>query len=258
MTLEHTISLLAKSNATKQIDLNKMQIDLFDNTQKYLDESVNKEKELLTQVEQLRLKKYDVETKLSQHNDINEKLSNIVAVSQKNDDLEGEGDLCKYDEMYYAIAETIQDYEQLKLDYAKVAEKIAQLGQSCDKDEADVRDLIVENKQLTVEIYRNDCIIRLREQQNNYVEQQFDLILNQLPWEPLTDEYINELRQHTDSGIRDLAEVLKIQASDIEDLYDSIGRKRQQKLEILEDLLIQYDNFIRKREEARMRTKLTD
>lgn len=257
-TLENTISILVKNNATKQAELSRMQNCIFDNSQICLDESVNKEKEFQRDLDNLKHRKNKIETEIRQFTEINEKLSELVSITQRTDSPESEGDVCKYNELYYNIIETVNDYEQNKLDYIKYVNKIERLDESFGKEGKEIKNLIKENENLVAHIHGNDSIIRLSDQQYKYAEQQFDLILNQLPWEPLTEKYINGLKKSKEQSIRDLAGVLQIQASEIEDLSEAIDRKKKKKLEVLEELHSELNVFLRKRDEAVLMANLSD
>lgn len=252
-TLEKTISILIKSNANKQIELNRLQNSIFDESQASLNEIVKKESDLQQKLDSLKLKKNELDTEIKQYSDINEKLSDLVAIVQRTDSSEDND--CKNDEMSFAITDTLDEYTRLKQDCSKAVVKVSQMIDTLDRDRTEIKDFICDKQNLIVDLHRNDANIRLFEQQNKFAEQQFDLIINQLPWEPLTDHYIVDLRRSSMQQIRDIAETLQLQKNEIEDLTESLNIKKARKLRVLEELYSELNNFIQKRDEAVLITR---
>lgn len=241
--LEKTITALIENNALKQSELCRLNTCLLDRSQYELNTISEKEKGLRTNLETLRVRKNDVEAELKQFTDINEKLSHWVSEAQKSRKDRNQ-------ELYVSIADTIRDYEQLTQDYRKVFSEIASLRDGHEEQIDEVRILVEQSNELVVSLRKNENMIKVLEQQNKFSEQQFDLIINQLPWEPLTNNYIEELRNADSEEIKAQAEFLQIQASEIHDLSESVNSKKQKKLEILEQLANQLNKFVQKREEA--------
>lgn len=257
-TLEKTISILVRSNSNKEAEVANLQKRIIENSQASLSELLEQERQNQEQLDALKCRKSDLDTEIKQFAEINDKLSHLVSIVQKSDSTEDDDNNCKNDEIYYTITETLEDFEQMKLDHVKLSNKLDQMDSNVNQSAAEIKNLIDLNSNLIVDVQRNDCIIRLSEQQSTYVEQQFDLIINQLPWEPLTDQYIDELRNSNDQAIRDLAETLQLQKNEIEDLNESLGYKKKKKLEVLEQLHEELNTFVHKRDEAILVTRLID
>lgn len=250
-TIENNVSFLIDDNARKKVDLSKFQADILQSSDGNLNQLVDYEHRLLIDLESLKSRKNELDTKLKQLTDINDKLSSIVSTAQKANN-EKKDHKNNHVSVYMSIAATINKYEHTKVDYLKVFEEIGLLKINLEEDLETVKDVLKLNKELNICLQRNDNILRLIEQQNKHVEQQFDLILNQLPWEPLSDRYFQELRNSNEEIVRNMADVLMIQTNDLKDLSESIEIKKNRKLQILEELKIQLDNFAKKREEAIM------
>jgi len=249
VSLENTISILIKDNASKRLELNSLQTTILNSSQSGLDQLVDHENVLRNDQALLKSKKDGLDINIKQLTDVNEKLNELVSVSQKANN--GKKDTNnKFDEVYMNIAETIREYEDLRLEYIKAGSEIAMVQEDLEKDAREVSDVVNKCIDLVTNLDRNDNIIRMLDQQNKYAEQQFDLILNQLPWEPLTDNYIEGLCNSKDESIRTLARLLQMQTSEIDDLNESLTTKKQRKLDILEHLANQLNNFVKRREEA--------
>lgn len=248
VALENTISFLIKNNANKQTALNNLQSHILENSQSQLNQLVDREHELWSNLENLKATKEKIGYEIKQYSDINEKLSDLVAIAQRasNEKLDVND---KFNEANL-ITDSLLESEQLIGEYLNIKNEIVISSENLEKDELDVEDLVKNGKELAINLEKNDNLIRVLEQQNKYAEEQFDLILNQLPWQPLTESYIAELLQSNEEGIRDLAGVLQVQSGEINDLNESLCYKKQQKLEILEQLADQLNLFSRKRDEA--------
>lgn len=247
INLENAISALIDTNASKESELSCLQTSYLEYTQADLDQLAERELALRNDLEGSRSKKEELESDIKHLTDINEKLSEWVSNAQKtNNDKSCLED--KNQEVYMLLIETMQDYEQIKSDYQRVYVELTQLIDGIQVDTSEVKELVKVCNELVVGLHRNDKIIKVLDQQNRHGEQQFDLILQQLPWEPLTD--INDLRKHNDEAIRNLAEVLQVQANEINELKESLDSKKQRKLEILEQLANQLNHFVNRREEA--------
>lgn len=257
-TLETTIAILVRSNANKQAEAMRLQNNIFDESQASLNQILAKEKELQYKLDLLKSRKNDIETEIKQYSDINEKLSDLVAIVQKSNPSAKEDNECRNDEMCLTIIETLDEYEQIKQEYTKTSSKVTHLNESLDRDSNEVKNLISENQELVLDLHKNDTIIRLSDQQNKYAEQQFDVIINQLPWEPLTDQYIDELRKSSVLAIKQIADSLQLQKNEILDLTDSLNHKKAKKLGVLEELYSVLNTFLQKRDEAVLITRVME
>lgn len=250
-TLEKTISGLIKSNSCKQSELRQLQSDILASCEFELGEVVNRESELKTELESLKYKKEDLDAKVKQYANINEKLQEVVATAQQTSNRHNELSLPdKYNETYVIVSESIQDFEQLNQEYIRLCGEIVNLETSLQEAMNQMKAVVADNKELVINLHKNDDIIRLLFQQNKFSEQQFDIILSQLPWEPLPEQYMEELQNSSNETIRQLATVFQLQTSEINDLNESLRQKKLKKLEILEQLSKQLDCFVRKREAA--------
>jgi hypothetical protein len=257
-TLEKTISVLIKSNAAKQMEVIRLQNCVFDESQASLNEILNKENDLHQKLDDLKFKKNNLDTEIKQYSDINEKLSNIVSIVQSADQSDEEDNECKNEEMNFTINDTLEEYGRIKQEFSKINNKMLQLVESLDTDKQKVRDFIFDKQILVADLNRNDASIRLFEQQNKFSEQQFDLFINQLPWEPLTTSYLDDLKKSHVQAIRDLADTLQLQKNEIEDLTESLNLKKAKKLKVLEELYSELNDFVKKREEAVLVTRVLD
>lgn len=256
--LEKTISILIKSNSAKQGEIDQLQNKIFDESQASLTEILEKESSMLKKLDSIKLKKNELDITLKQYNDVNEKLSDLVAIVQKSDRSDDEDIECKNDDMSLSVAESLEEYNQLKQECSKTRATVSQLSGSLNDDQKEVKAFIVEKQGIANDLLRNDANIRLLEQQNKFAEQQFDLIINQLPWEPLPDRYIEDLEKSPVQSIKDIAVTLKLQKNEIEELTESLNAKKTKKLKVLEELYCELNNFIQKRDEAVLITRVLD
>lgn len=251
-TIETTISLLIKDNAFREIEVVRLQEDVFDYTKANLDSTLDKERELNDRLDEIVAKKLQIETEIKQYTSINEKLTELVAVAQKRTTQEVD------DELELVVAEAYGDYLQIKSNFAKTKAKFHELELAAKRETNEVQALIHGNSELLVDMYRNDSLIRVLDQQNKYAEQQFDLVLNEIPWEPLTKQYLEVLLASSNQSIRDLAGFIQIQANEIDELNDSLALKKRRKLEALENLQSELVQFVQRRDEAVTVARLID
>lgn len=247
---------MVKNNSKKQSELLHLQKCVIDKSQVFFNESLEQDRRNQQQLDALKQRKNELDTEIKQCSEINEKLSHLVAIVQQSD--EEEEDCCSSDEVYFTISETLEDYERMKLDYATLVDKLNQMDMNVKQNESEIKSIIDHNQELMVDVQRNDNILRLLEQQNKYAEQQFDLILNKLPWEPLTGQYIKDLRKSNKQAIRDLADTLELQTNEIQELNESLSYKKKEKLEVLEQLLGELNLFVQKRDEAILITRFIE
>lgn len=251
-TLENTISVLIRDNSGKENELVQLQENVFQYTKNHLESLVEKERDLQCKLDEVITRRQNIENEIKQYTTINEKLSELVSIAQKRNSQDID------DDALVAVVEANEEYLHVKSNYAKARDKLKDLQESATRDIRDVQILIRDNAEILVALQRNDNIIRLLEQQLKYSEQQFDLVLNELPWEPLTKQYIEELLKSPNQLIKDLAGTLQIQANELEDLNDSLNFKKKKKLEALEGLLAELSCFIQKRDEAVIVTRLNN
>lgn len=237
VALENTIFSVIKNNARKQSELSRLQTDILKNVQIESESLADHEHYLRNQLETLKINKEDLDAEVKLYIDTNEKLDEIVATAQRT--ANEKRDFC------YGLKEESEEYEQIKLEYLKMLNEITILKE---EDTQKFRQYLNDCRNLVINLYKNDQIIRVLERQNKYAEQQFDFIHNELPWEPLSNNYLAELRNFDDDSIRNIADVLKMQTIEINDLNESLKSKKERKLEILEQLARQLELFVRKRE----------
>lgn len=249
VSLENTVSALIRNNASKQLELKELQNRLFEQTQAESNQLVDTENKLRDELEQEKLMRDTLETDIKQYTVINEKLNELVSSAQKINN-EKKDNFDKNNELQSFITNVLQESEQLKQEFTRAIHEVACLEDELANDSSQVRELTNEGQSLVVHLHRNENILRVLDQQNKYAEQQFDLILNQVPWEPLTRQNINELLKSTNGRIRDLAAVLDVQTSDMYDLNESLKAKKRKKLEILEQLADQLNDFMKRRSQA--------
>lgn len=247
--VENSITLLIKTNTSRSIELSEIRAKLIQTTQTDLDQLVERELELRTTLEDLRIKKSDLETNIKQFASVNEKLSDLVTTIQTINNDKTNSDNQQKD-LILQISSTIQDFEAHRLDCSKLSQEFVSLCGSLDKDAIEVDKSVEIAGKLVASLHKNDRIIRVIDQQNKYAEQQFDLILNQLPWKPLTKQCIEDLRLSNNKSIRDIADSLEIQSNEIEELNESLNCKKRRKIELLEQLANQLNSFVARRGEA--------
>lgn len=249
VTLENTITVLIKNNANQEAKLAGLQTLFLEEIQVDIHQLVEREHELNKNLDILKLTKEEYESDIKQFTEINGRLAELVVSAQKfkNEKVSNED---KLNDTYLDIAAIIQEYEQLKIDFVKLAEDISLLNEGLERDADAVKQLVKHGRELVINLHKNDNAIRVLDQQNKFAEQQFDLILNQLPWEPLNDSYLDSLCRTDDTNIRELASAIKIQTDEINELNDSLTAKKRRKLTILEQLASQLNEFVRKRSES--------
>lgn len=246
---ENAISLLIKANANKSIELNDNRAKLIETTQVDLDQLVERELEFRTTLEELRTRKAELESNIKKFTIVNEKLSDLVTTIQKTNNDKTNHDNQQKD-LIIQTSNVIQEFEAYKLDFTKINREFISLCENLERDAVEVEKYVSFATGLVANLHKNDSIIRLLDQQNKFSEQQFDLILNQLPWEPLTKQCIDDLRHSSNKYIQDVANSLEIQSSEIEELNESLNSKKRRKLELLEQLANQLNSFVARRGEA--------
>lgn len=249
-TLENTVSILIKANGEKLQELNRLHSLILETAQKDLDALIETERSLLQELENLRAKRDHYELEIKQFTNTNSRLADLVALARRTENEQDEDVLARFAETYVGVAECINEFEQITYDVSKYNERIGELNNDIVGDTNEVKKLVEESQMLNVNLHKNDNTLRVLDRQNKYSEQQFDLILHQIPWEPLTDTYIESLRQSNNKSIRDLAEVLHIQANEIVYLNDTLIARKSVKLKTLEEFAKKLEEFAKRREEA--------
>lgn len=247
--LENTIQMLLRSNALKKANINKLRAEII---QSYGDQQKNlaeMEQKYQADLAAVKVKSEKLELELRQVNIINDELSEVVNRAQQASHA-GPDASKKTSEAYYFMSTVIERLDHIRNLYNSVFDGIRDLEATSPKDSYESKEVLEESRNLTIEVEKNRDLIRLLEKQGKFAEQQFDLILNQIPWEPLTTSYIKELRGSTNEDVRNMADVLALQVSEIQDLEESLISKKGKKLELLKNLTDQLDSFVRRRSEA--------
>lgn len=248
-TIENSLMVLFKTNAAYKKKLNILQGKICETTQVDLAKTVDRELELRTTLENLRHSKNELDTSIKQYSSVNGKLSDLVSKVQKANNSRNDDD-SRQIELYARTSFVIQEYETSKLEFVRLYSSFEILLDSLQKDSNEIENLVKTANDLVVNLCTNDSFIRVLEQQNKYAEKQFDLILNQLPWEPLTKQCLEELRKTDNKIIRDVVDLIEVQSNEIEELTDSLNGKKKRKLELLKQLAEQLSNFVARRGEA--------
>lgn len=247
--IESTIQVLVKANASKQSDISKLETEMllaYNHQQKQLTDLEHKFQAKLAGV-QTKSEKLELEIKLV--NSVNEELSEVVKTAQKASRARTEASK-KNNQSYNFMGGVIENLDDIRANFKRISDEIQSLDELSNNDSQRARELLEENKSSAIEFHKNANLIRLMEKQGTFAEQQFDMILNQIPWEPLTAGYIKELRGSSNENVRIMADNLALQVSEIQDLEESLVTKKEKKLEILKNLTEQLDVFVRKRSEA--------
>lgn len=243
--LESVIFSLINRNSYKYSQLNQLQDNIVENSKLNLDQLVEYESKLREELDGLKLQKLYLDNDNNYLAHVNEKLNELVTITNNT-----EGNHEFDDANYVNILDTIQEYEQIKSELSDLTKDISHLLDGADTELAEVENLVKTNNILAVNLYKNESSIRVLNQQNKLAEGQFDIILNQIPWEPITEDRLAELRGSKDARIRDIADCVEIQTLDIKDLNDSLVDKKMKKLEMLSRMACELDNLVRKRDEA--------
>lgn len=239
VALENTIFSVIKNNARKQNELSRLQTNILNDVQVESEALDDYEHELRNQLQILKTNKEELDTEIKLYGEINDRLDEIVVATQRTAQ--------EKRDFYYSFKEESEEYEQIKANHLVMLNGFSVLKE---KDTQKFKEYLNESRSLVIDLHKNDQIIRVLEKQNKYAEQQFDFILNELPWEPLSDIYFKELHNFENDSIRNLADVLEIQTTEINELNESLNSKKERKLEILEQLAHHLDLFVRKRESA--------
>lgn len=193
--------------------------------------------------EDLRLRKQKLEAEIRSVAHVNETLSHLVAVVDEADNK------C-LNESYELVHQIITSYDHLKSDKIRLYTQLETIDQVLEEDADNLDSIVGECRRLAVDLQSNDRVILLLDTQNKLAEQQLDVALDKVPWEPLSDENIEELRNSKNERIADLGEAIHVQTCEINDLETSLLRKKEEKLQVLEQLARQLDLFVRRRDEA--------
>lgn len=247
--LEKTIQMLIKSNAYKQSNVNRLQAEMLKSYKSQQKELAELEQKFQIELYKIKAKSEKLELEIKQVNIVNEELREVVNRAQQATHTKPDGSK-KSNETYQFMAEVIENLEKIRADYNGVLDFIRSKEAYLPEDSLKAKETLDDSKSLVIELHKNEHLIRLLEKQGKFAEQQFDLILSQIPWEPLTTSYIKQLRESSNEDVRNMADNLALQVSEIEDLEESQVAKKNKKLEILKDLTDQLDLFVRKRSEA--------
>lgn len=246
--LENNIKTLVEENAIKKAEIDELQSAILRNSEREFQRLSKTESQLLVELQELTVKKRQTDIKLKQFTDVNTKLNLILEESSK--DKQANKSQTQNDEIYKFVLDVMNEFETIKSEFSEASRGVVSLDKTLSSDIKTGKDLVVENRNIVNACDKNEALLNIILEQNRFSEQQFDLILEQIPWTPLTDNYINELRQSEDKNILDVAEVLNILTRDLNDLIAHMESKKTRKLEILEKLQEQLNDFIKKREEA--------
>lgn len=244
-TLETVILALANNVATRHKDLLRVQEDSINLGTNHLNTLLKREKELENQLENLKLEKNQLDEENKNVTCVNEEINEILTILNKPQDDH------RYNvDMYVKMWDQIQEYEYLKNNLDQLHREVKELIVDLTKVISDVKSDVAQNVDLAVQLHKKKSLIRILSQQNKSAEEQFDLILNQLPWEPLTDEKLTQLTQLNHPELRAVADTVQLQTTEIKSLNKSIVEKKERKLEILSCFAIQLDNFLKERHEV--------
>lgn len=238
--IESTISNLMERTAEMRNETNQVQSGILLDAYHHIDQLVERERNLRIELTQLKTRKIGLETNCEQYNIVNDKLRELTKINVKENTDQSE------------IHQATEEFENLKTAFEKSCKEFNDLNRQSIDIKNEVERFVDESKNLCVKIHKDESVIRILQQQNKYSEQHFDLIINLLPWVPLTKECINELRAINNETISNIATVLEVQTNEINELKEALDAKRYRKLEVLEQLSYQLNNFVRKREEAIM------
>lgn len=249
-TLENTVTVLIKANGSKLQEVGRLNTLILETAKNDLDALIVTEQKFLEELEKLRSKRDHYELEVKQFTHTNGVLAELVSLARKTETEHDEDILTRFAETYIGVAECINEFEQIMIDNQKYSDKIEELSGDISRDSDEVQRLVAETQVLNIGLHRNDNILRVMDRQNKFSEQQFDLILHQIPWEPLTDSYIQRLRESDNKALKELAEVLHIQANEIAYLNDTLVTRKSTKLKVLEEFAKKLEEFARRREEA--------
>lgn len=237
-----TLSLIA-NNSLKCSQLSEYQDNLIEKSNQKLEQIVDYECKLQEEYEDQLTQLKDLENEIKHFSSINEKLNELLAIINGNRG----GDTINHS-TYSNILNTIQDYEQIRSESCSMISGLTEIMESYKSEMEEAQSFVQREKSLAVGVRKNMESIKILDKQNKFAESQFDLILNQLPWEPISESKILELRESSDPRIRDIVDCIDIQTAEINDLHESIRFKKERKLEVLTRLAYELNNFIRKRD----------
>lgn len=243
--IEHTVSVLTKSNARKQVELEGLQESVLRTIKQKLDQISDREEEIRADLDSLRSQRQDVETEVKGLSLVNERLTNLVSLLQDSTNIAEQ-----VDDSHLNMAASIQDFEHLKSNFIQIQENFKLLNNPEETSKLSIEKLKERQVALACAIFSNYNHLRVLTNVNGYAEEQFDLILSELPWEPLSSSYIETLRNSKSERISNVAEALLIQTSEINDLVVSLSEKKNRKLRVLEELFKELDSLLKSREQA--------
>lgn len=252
MAFENTISALINSVGNKKLSVRNLEKTLLEYTQSESQRYIEREQEFWKTIEDLKVTKenFDVEIKL--YNETNEQLRELVALSQRHVDESKISEVSKSE--HFQAANVLQEFEQLKVEYIKIQSDTSMVEDISAQDTLGVEEVVEHSGSLVINLHKNANILRVLEQQLKYAEQQFDIIINQLPWVSLPYTYFQQLRTSFDSRVRELSDVLQLQTNEINDLNESLSTKKERKLALLEELAKELNGFATKRQDAILMT----
>lgn len=241
-TLETVITALANNVSTRHKDLFNLHKVSVNSGKQHLDSLLKREKELEAQLKSLKLEKNKLEENNRSITSLNEEINKIlIIVNSPPDDDHPNLDF------YVKTWEHIQEFEILKNNLDQLSREVHILQDELLQVISDVRFGVAENVELSVQLHKKKSLIKILSQQNKSAEEQFDLILNQLPWEPLTDDKMIQLRHLNHPQLKAVADAVQLQTTEIRALNKSIVDKKERKLEILSNFAIQLDYFLKER-----------
>lgn len=241
-TLESVILALANNVSTRHRDLFKLQDHSIDSGKRHLNTLLKREKELEDQLQALKLDKNKLDNKNNSITSLNDQISTILTIINSPSD-----DRDHNQEFYVKISEHIQELDHLKNNLIQICQEVETLKEGLLQVISDVHSEVAQNIYLSIQLHKKKNIIRILTQQNKSAEEQFDVILNQLPWEALTDEQIAQLRHVNPPQLKAVVDAVQLQTIEIRSLNKSIIDKKERKLEILSNFVVQLDNFMNER-----------
>lgn len=253
--IENTVTVLIKANSGKQSDLEHVHDAILQQAKDMLDRFVEREEAIRVDLDKLKLERQDIETEVKALTDVNERLTQLVSLLQESSEVTITGNS---NNAYASISSTILDFEHLRGEMSNIRENYSLLQDDNDCLKHDISEIKSRHKSLANSIELNYNTLRITEGLNQLAEKQFDLILSEVPWEPISVKCISDLRDSNNEAIKNYAESLIIQTQEINNLVETIGEKKNRKLRLLEELYEELDTLLKNREQSVLMSKFRD
>lgn len=244
--LENTLLYVVKHNGSKKLEVNKLREKLIFScdANKF---GIDIETRTSEDLKKLTAKKDELEDEIKQYDEVNKRISSLLEENKTNGAEQEE----KIDQVYVEIMSDINEYEKTVEEFDSFKKANLDLREACEKHKTDIQSVGNLIQSMNFRLSTDEKMTILADKQRQISEKQFDVVLDNIPWEPLEEEHMEVLRNADSERLRNLALVVQMQTDESKQLRESLDVKIKRKLNILEQLVSHLSDFARARDEAK-------